>query len=63
MSPEELCDQWFAYTASNLKDVEPTVQALQDMERKEYARYNKQVKKAAGTPSSSKLNKNSVNTG
>lgn len=62
MSPEELCDQWFAYTASNLKEIEPTVQALQDMERKEYGRHSN-VKKSAGTPTSAKFNKNSFNTG
>lgn len=54
MDPEDLCDQWFAYTATNLKEAEPTVEALEAMERKEYA---KCIKRNIITPTSSKVNK------
>lgn len=62
MSAEDLCDQWFAYAATNLNGAEPTIQALEAMERKEYAKYNKQIgsaRKNINTPTSSNLNKSS----
>ncbi|CAG9813400.1 unnamed protein product [Phaedon cochleariae] len=33
---EDFCDQWYAYTASNLNGALPTVDHLQKMERKEF---------------------------
>lgn len=38
VTAEELVDQWCAYTASNLHGAEPTVEALETMERKEYSK-------------------------
>lgn len=65
VSAEELCDQWFAYTASNLKEIEPTVQALEAMEIKEFAKHSRQVvaKQVVSTPTSSKFNKSANDRG
>lgn len=63
VNAEDLCDQWFAYAATNLKGAEPTIESLEAMERKEYAKYSKHIeskRKSISTPSNSKINASSM---
>ncbi|XP_057655272.1 DNA polymerase alpha subunit B [Diorhabda carinulata] len=36
---EDFCDQWYAFTASNLNGAPPTIEDLEKMERKEFIKY------------------------
>lgn len=47
VTAEELVDQWCAYTASNLNGAEPSVEALETMERKEYSKHKNMPTKNA----------------
>ncbi|KAF5275015.1 hypothetical protein FQA39_LY06952 [Lamprigera yunnana] len=49
LSPEDLADQWGAYSISHLKNAIPTFEGLQSMERKEFKNYS--ALKSQGTPS------------
>ncbi|XP_023023808.2 DNA polymerase alpha subunit B [Leptinotarsa decemlineata] len=40
---EDFCDQWYAYTASNLNGALPTIEHLDKMERKEFQKNKDQV--------------------
>lgn len=48
LEAEDFCDQWYAFTISNLGGAAPTVENLDKLERKEYQ--SSKAKKIISTP-------------
>lgn len=58
LEAEDFCDQWYAFTISNLGGAAPTVENLEKLERKEYQSLkakNKIIATPKGKPSASEI--------